>query len=292
MTKEFLNDIGALNVAQAMEYGLNAGNDIGGGSADGVTGNNLIGRDYNLQIRNYRNATQTRNYFDTLISGDTFNVERIDISRGPNSLLFGIGSVGGIVNVTPKAAQIGLKKDEVLVRTGSYSRNRAALDVNRTLIDGKLAARINLMYQEADGYHDFESDDQKRGALALTWTPTRSTSIRVDFEKGKLHQNKVRPWLPFDGITNWEVWGSHFIPFGTPESPWLAGDNNYSQQQTSAGSGAPNNNLPAVPALPFWGGEFRSAGNLVAPNGRASFMDGPLAGKVLYLGVRAEGPRY
>ena len=294
LTKDFLDDIGALNVNQAVEFALNTGNDIGGGGSDvgATTGNNLVGRDYNLMIRNYRNATQTRSYFDTILTGDAFNIDRIDISRGPNSLLFGIGSVGGIVNVTPKQALIGRNTNEVLLRTGSYSRNRAALDVNRTLIDEKLAVRINLMYQDADGYHDFEADDQRRGALALVWKPKKSTTLRVDFEKGKLHQVKVRPWLLFDGITNWEVWGSNFVPFGTPESPWVAGDDNYSQQIRSNGTGAPSNNLPALPSDPFWGGEFRSAGNLVAPSGRAVFMDGPLAGKVLYLGTRAEGARY
>src|SRR5690606_6118090 len=65
MTKDFLDDIGALSVTGAMDYAVNAGFDISGGATNSRsdTGNNLIGRDYNFQVRGYRSATQTRNYF-------------------------------------------------------------------------------------------------------------------------------------------------------------------------------------------------------------------------------------
>ena len=85
--------------------------------------------------------------------------------------------------------------------------------------------------------------------------------------------------------------------FGTPESP--AGslatnprpgiDENYSQQFASAGSGAPVNGLPARTDLDGIPGIEQRTGTTGTYN---LFMDGPLAGKTLYLGTRAQGARY
>ena len=130
-------------------------------------------------------------YLSTTTNED---IERIEVARGPNSLLFGIGGPGGIVNTTPKRADPNRNFGEVMMRAGSWSRRRTALDVNRALLNGKLGARVNLMLQRADGYHDFESDDQERGALTFTWRPTDSTTIRAGGELGHMHQNRVRPW--------------------------------------------------------------------------------------------------
>ncbi len=289
LTKDFLDDIGALNVNQAMEFALSAGNDIGGGNSNvgASTGNGLIDNDFNFQIRGYRRATQTRDYFNTIISADTFNLDRVDIARGPNSILFGIGGPGGIVNVTPKRARLDRSIDDVTLHFGSWNLYRGALDFNRELVDDKLAARVNLMAQRADGYRDFESDDQERGALALTWKPFESTTVRFSGEMGHMKQNKVRPWMPWDQITQWEAMGSHYVDFGTPQAPSVLGDQDYAQFQSGNGNG-----FPAKPAHPFYGGEIKTAGHIVNGTGRIFFTDGPLAGKVLYTGTSAENARF
>lgn len=289
MTRDFLQDIGALNVNQAMEFALSAGNDIGGGGSNvaASTGNNLVGNDFNFQIRGYRQATQTRDYFNTLISTDVFNLERIDIARGPNSILFGIGGPGGIVNVTPKRARMDQAVTEVTAHAGSWDLRRGALDVNRVLVDGQLAIRANLMLQRADGYRDFESDDQERGALAATWRPLPNTTVRFSGELGHLEQNKVRPWLPYDQISTWEAMGAHFVEFGTPQAPSVLGDNHYSQFQSGNSNG-----LPPSPPHPLYGGEIRTAGHIVNGSGRIYLTDGPLAGKVLYTGTSPENARF
>src|SRR5690606_7249278 len=213
---------------QAMEYALSGGNDVGGGSSNvgATTGNGLVDNDFNFQIRGFRRATQTRDYFDSIISGDAFNLSRIDIARGPNSILFGIGGPGGIVNVTPKRAHFDANRIETTFVGGSYNLFRAALDVNYAGND-RVAVRANVMAQTADGYRDFESDDQERGALALTWRATDSTTVRLNAEGGHMKQNKVRPWLPWDGISQWDAWGRHFVEFGTPQAPSVLGDDRY-----------------------------------------------------------------
>lgn len=262
MTKDFIRDIGAINVNEAMEYAAGAGNDIGGGGAGNtaINGNNLVSRDYNFAIRGYRSAQVTRDFFPTILGMDAFNLDRIDISRGPNAILFGVGGAGGIVNLTPKRAVVNQTFTEVETRVASWDSYRAALDYNLSALDGKLGARLNLMAQDAEGYRDFESDDQRRGALAATWRPTESTTIRIDSELGWLHQNRVRPWGAIDGFSAWEDAGKFYHQYGSPETPGNTGSQNYTQ------------------AVVIGQNYERRSGNTGAVN---YFMDGPLAGKTV-----------
>lgn len=289
LTKDFLDDLGALNVNQAMEFALSAGNDIGGGNSNvgASTGNGLIENDFNFQIRGFRRANQTRDYFTTIISSDIFNLDRVDIARGPNSILFGIGGPGGIVNSTPKRARFDRAITDATVRVGSWGLRRGEVDLGRELVDDRLAARVNLMVQEADGYRDFESDDQERGALAVGWKPFERTTVRFSGEAGHMKQNKVRPWMPWDQISQWAANGEHFVDFGTPQAPSVLGDEDYAQFQSGNGNG-----LPAIPPHPFYGSQIRTAGHLVNGSGRIYLTDGPLAGQVLYTGTSAENARF
>lgn len=274
MTREFLDDIGAVNVTKAMEYATAGGNDIGSGDVGGTTGNYLIEKDYNFMIRGYREVQLTRDFFPTTLDGDSFNLDRIDISRGPNSILFGVGGAGGIVNFTPKRAETNRNASELLLRLASWDSTREAIDVNQVLLKERLAVRLNLMNQYAGGYQDFVTDNQKRGALALTWRPTDTTTIRVDTEFGKLHQNRARPWLPFEQVSNWRDNGQFYFPYGTPQYPSTPADNNFTQWS----------NLPGGSTL------LRTAGYIIGTT--PAFTDGPLAGEVVWARTSAQGGRY
>ncbi|HUG10307.1 MAG TPA: TonB-dependent receptor plug domain-containing protein, partial [Opitutaceae bacterium] len=104
MTKQFLDDIGATDINDALEYSLNGGTDLGGD----FTGNTANSQDVVGQLRGFGDIRQARNYFETpAVALDTFNIERLDFARGPNAVLFGIGGAGGIINTTPKLAHPG-----------------------------------------------------------------------------------------------------------------------------------------------------------------------------------------
>ncbi|MCF3649395.1 TonB-dependent siderophore receptor [Synoicihabitans lomoniglobus] len=199
-TKEFLDDIGATSVNAALEYALNTVTEYD------VTGNGIVSNNYQTRMRGITGAGRSRNYMSTNLNIDFYNTERLDFSRGPNSVLFGIGSPAGIINSSTKFARLGGNLTTVQMRVGSYSDHRASIDINRSLTDS-LAIRANLLWQDSEGYRDFEFQQKKGAALAGTWRPFEKTTIRIEGEVMDIEENRARPWTPFDGVIGWETAG-------------------------------------------------------------------------------------
>ncbi|MBI4624394.1 MAG: TonB-dependent receptor plug domain-containing protein [Verrucomicrobia bacterium] len=197
-TREFLDDIGAINVNQALEYSLNGGTD-----ATDMTGNAIVSNDLLLQFRGFTGASLGRNYFGWSLSSDSYNIERLDFARGPNSILFGIGGPGGILNTTTKRALLGSGRNEVRIRVGSWDDYRGTLDFGRTLIPGKLAARVNLLYQDRKGWREFDRHERTGAALAVTFRPFPKTEIRFDGEYGDVNQVVSQPWPAQERYQAW-----------------------------------------------------------------------------------------
>lgn len=92
MTQEFLSDIGAFQLSDAMAFGLNVEFDYD----DSRQNTNEFATFYNYQTFRVRGlpASVARNYFgwDRAIPDEAAFIDRIEDSRGPNSVLFGIAS--------------------------------------------------------------------------------------------------------------------------------------------------------------------------------------------------------
>jgi outer membrane receptor protein involved in Fe transport len=205
MTADFLRDIGANNLNDAMAYTIGAEQD-----SPGQNGNNVQGSDLQLNMRGFGNSVVGRNYFESQTSQDNYNMERATFSRGPNSVLFGTGGAGGIADATTKRAQ-RRKINQFTNRAGGSDDYRFELDLNRPLTD-TLAVRLNTLYWTKKGWRDFEHMDRRSAALAVTWRPFMRTSIRLDGEYGKVDELKVQPWPTLDSVTPW-------ITAGRPLSP-------------------------------------------------------------------------
>ncbi len=245
MTREFLIDIGAVNVTEALGYGLNTEKDF-----SDFTGNGLYSNDLIIQMRGFVGASLGRNYFGWFGAHDSYNVERLDFSRGPNSILFGVGGPGGIVNTTTKQARLGRDRTEVQARVASWDDYRTTLDVNRTL-GRTLALRVNGVWQDKASWRDFEYQKRLGGALALTFRPFRHTTVRLDSEYSDIKENKAQPWPAADRI-----------------SPWLNAGSPLSQTYGAAVAGTGNNTSRALVYDPtsglgpisYFGGRISNSG--------------------------------
>lgn len=118
-------------------------------------------------------------------SHEAFNVESVEIVKGPGSSYSGRGSTGGTINLVSKAA----KMDDSIAGTvtmGTDQLWRSTIDINQYLPEQDLALRLNAMKHEADtpGRDDVEV---KRWGIAptITWGlqgPTRVTASYYHLE--------------------------------------------------------------------------------------------------------------
>src|SRR6185436_5190486 len=82
---------------------------------------------------------------------DPINIDAVEISRGPNANIFGIGNASGSVNSVPASANLLKAKSQFTVRADDREGFRTTLDLNRVLKPGVLAARGSAVFQR-DGY--------------------------------------------------------------------------------------------------------------------------------------------
>lgn len=207
-TEELLRDLGATTVADATVYSLNATafdeREIGN-----VTGNALQNDGLLFSIRGFRTSA-TRNYFEWGLNADSYNTTRVDFSRGPNSILFGIGSPGGIVNVSTKQAIFNNRYSAAL-QAGSHETFRGTIDLNQVIVPRKLALRFNALHEDSNGWRETAFKESDRWHVAGTYRPFARTTLRAEYERGDVAQVRPRPWGPIDGFSAWEAAGSPLV---------------------------------------------------------------------------------
>jgi len=211
----FLKDINATDNQTLLKYTL--GTEVGGinGNFAGAGGGavlddskSYISPDSTNRVRGLAAADDTRDLFLTSIPWDGYNVDGVDIQRGPNSILFGQGSPAGIINTRLKQAEF---KDlnEVSVRFDQWGGVRGNLDVNRVLLKGQLAIRFDYVDNNGKFEQRQAFDDNHREFAALRWEPDflkkagSRTIVKLNGEIGRGDSNRPRDLPPVDRITPW-----------------------------------------------------------------------------------------
>ena len=184
------------------------GNFLGQGDGAVLTNTNRTSPIANTRVRGLTEADNTRNYFISDIPWDSYNVGRVDLQRGPNSILFGIGSPAGIVNASTDAAAFA-DAYEVENQLDNWGSVRLSADFNKVLIDNELAVRISLLNNATKYRQDPAFRDDNRVYGALNWNPAFlntdrvTTSLRLSYEQGEVESNNPRSTPPLDAITPW-----------------------------------------------------------------------------------------
>lgn len=84
------------------------------------------------------------------IRRSTANIERIEVLKGPASVLYGRGAGGGVVNMISKQANFE-SVSSVGVRMGTHSNRGGTVDINRVVSDN-VAVRLTADYEQADSF--------------------------------------------------------------------------------------------------------------------------------------------
>lgn len=109
---------------------------------------------------------------------DTWMAERIEVLRGPASVMFGQGAIGGVINVEPRKPDLSRSKGELLVGGGTDGRLNAAVDFNSPL-GSDMAYRVDASYRQADNWVDRGDSDSLAVAGSFLWQPSDDLSITL-----------------------------------------------------------------------------------------------------------------
>lgn len=167
-----IEEQGMFSVADAMQY--TPGVSIG------------LGEDHRDQIT-IRGQNTTADFFVDGLRDDVqyfrplYNVERIEIMRGSNALLFGRGGGGGIVNRVTKSATTKTSFTSVSGNTDTFGAGGVSVDSN-IAIDENHAFRLNAAADNVDNHRDFKDGDRFAINPTYVWTFNDDTQFNASYE--------------------------------------------------------------------------------------------------------------
>lgn len=201
-TRDFLDDLGATSMEEILRYDLTAeisksDADPGGGGAQA----NMFG-DQGLTFRS-RGLTggSSINGFQSAVESNTYNVERVAATRGPNAILFGTGAPGGVLNFRTRQPSSTRNLVSLELKVAGESTKRAAVDVNRVLLRDRLGLRVMATRDRKGSPQPHQYQDFQGITLAAGWQLRRDTSLVVSYARDHNEGVSGRDWNHVDSLS-------------------------------------------------------------------------------------------
>ncbi|HDY91188.1 MAG TPA: TonB-dependent siderophore receptor, partial [Pseudoalteromonas sp.] len=133
-----------------------------------------------------------------------FNVERVEVLKGPASALYGGGEPGGMINYVTKKPSY-LEKRELKLTLGNYNTRGASLDMTGGLSD-TMAYRLGGFYEEQDSFRNNadSANTELTGGLLFDLSDSTTLTTSIDYIKQDLDGNRLRG-VPVDDNGNFLV---------------------------------------------------------------------------------------
>jgi iron complex outermembrane recepter protein len=142
---------------------------------------------------------QTYGSYTGTIPVEPYMMERIEILRGPASVLYGQASVGGILNLVTKRPQ-EIPSGEITFEYGNFDYKQVKFDSTGALTeDGKWLYRVVAVGREADTQVDYVENDRLLFAPSITYRPTNATSITLLTSIQNDDSGSTAQFLPQEG---------------------------------------------------------------------------------------------
>ncbi|GAA4028698.1 TonB-dependent receptor [Actimicrobium antarcticum] len=112
---------------------------------------------------------------------ESFAIEQLEISKGPNSSFAGRGTAGGAINAITKQATLDLDFTRFSLGLGSDHQKRVSVDVNKAMGDS-FALRANALYGDEDVPGSAPSNRSRQGlALSGLWEINKDLNLTLDY---------------------------------------------------------------------------------------------------------------
>lgn len=171
VTEDAVEDIGATRLQDALDYagGVGRANNFGGQGLTTFTVRGFTTGEF------YRNGFPINRGYPNMPDANT--IERLEVLRGPATMLYGRGDPGGTFNVVSKQPL-----PERTVTLGSQlsdqGMRRGTLDASGPLDDeGRLAYRLNVVGEGGDTFRDHVETERYGVTPVITWQATEDTKL-------------------------------------------------------------------------------------------------------------------
>lgn len=162
---------------------------------------------------------------------EPYGLERVELLRGPSSVLYGQSDAGGTINLITKRPSAEMV-NELALQVGSHNRKQAALDLGGAFATAPdWTYRLTGLVRDSDTQIDHVKDDRLYIAPALKWQPSSSTSVTFLSSYQKNERGQGYQALPragtLDPNANGRILTSRFV--GEP------GFDRFDQERASIG---------------------------------------------------------
>lgn len=215
VTKEFFEDTAVTKIEELLVYTVNTevagqgGNFFGESAGDSGAANRLLSEPHkSTRIRGLASADLTRDFFLTDIPLDSYAIDGVDIQRGPNAILFGLGSPAGIINYSLKKAMLSEDAYSVSARVNDQGSMRFEFDGNKVLIPDVLGFRLVGVTEDNEFEQKYKYENTDRVFASLRWTPkmgpdSMMTEFLANYEYGEIDASRPRVLPPEDFLSTW-----------------------------------------------------------------------------------------
>ncbi|HEY6041218.1 MAG TPA: TonB-dependent receptor plug domain-containing protein, partial [Anaerolineae bacterium] len=178
LTKDFIKDQSFTSIGEATRYVPGVIYHQGESHRD-----DLVIRGQRSNADFYTNGIRD----DVQYFRDFYNLQRLEVLKGPNAMIFGRGGGGGVINRVLKEAD-GTTVREVTVGGNSYPGARVTTDIGQA-VNENWAARFNAMYENTDSYRDFVNLERWAVNPTVTFAPNDTTTVKLSYEH--LHDRRT-----------------------------------------------------------------------------------------------------
>ena len=246
-TEAFIEDLGIQDLEELSDYTpnmtLDFGEDTVGGVLTGREGTTANSTTQRINIRGVA-ASQGMDYFRSVTPSDGYRIGRYDSARGPNSILFGLSSAGGVVNSSSIGANVNDNSGRIRLSYQDTGGFRQEFRFNRTLIEDKLAIAVAGVNQEYELWQVNTFDDAERIFGTVTYKVNDKLTVRANYESGTQNQSNQTRSPPLDwggiGMYDWTNYlnangGDLNLIYGTSELTLARNNGNEGSRWIPAG---------------------------------------------------------
>jgi len=171
VTQDQIRDQNISSIGEAIRYVPGVITHQGEGNRDQIT---LRGNTSNADFF-IDGARDDAQYFR-----DLYNVDRVEVLKGPNAMAFGRGGSGGVLNRVSKFAD-GKRTRQFVASGGSFDNRRIQADIGDKVND-KFSLRLNTMYEKSGTFRQYGDLERYGFNPTATFNLAKTTELKVGYE--------------------------------------------------------------------------------------------------------------